>query len=92
MADHTLMEIHVRGLPEIAARVADDLMNAAQIQGYVVRVNEAVQGIQNGDGWFAIDYGDKEKAPAEAEINKLISEVNGGDCLKIEESGQLDSN
>lgn len=92
MTDHTLIEIHAQGLPEVAAMAADDLMNVAQIRGYVVRINEAVQGIQQGDGWFALDYGDKEKAMAEAEVNELIDGVNGGECLKIEESGQPGSN
>jgi hypothetical protein len=92
MADHTLIEIHVKGSPEIATRAADDLMNAAQMKGYVVRVNEAVQGIQQGDGWFAIDYGDKDRVLAEADIAKLIADVNGGESLKIEESGKLGSN
>jgi hypothetical protein len=91
MADQTLIEIHVKGLPEIAALAADELMNLAQMRGYIVRVNEAVEGIQRGDGWLALDYGDKEKTSAEAEIGELIDGINGGDTLTIEESGQLGS-
>jgi hypothetical protein len=70
---------------------ADDLMNLVRGRGYVVRASEAIEGIRRGDGWFALDYGDKERATAEAEINELIAGMNGSEYLQIEESGQLSS-
>jgi len=92
MADQTLIEIHVKGDPEIAATAADGLMNIAQARGYVVRINEAVQGIQQGDGRFALDCGAKGRVQAETEISRLIVGINASECLKIGESGHLDSN
>jgi hypothetical protein len=92
MPDHTIIEIHVKGPPEIAAKAADKLMTLAQARGYVVRVNEAVQGIQQGDGWFALDCGAKGRVQAEGEISRLIYGINAGDCLKVGEFDQSDSN
>jgi hypothetical protein len=45
------------------------------MRGYIGRVNEAVEGIQRDDGWFALDSGDKEKTSAEAEIGDLIGSL-----------------
>jgi hypothetical protein len=83
MAEVNLVEIHVQGLPEVAVKAADDLMNAAHANGYVVRVSESIETIKQGDGSFAIDYGDRDRALAEAEIKQWIDGINGGDALSI---------
>lgn len=92
MQEPTLIKIHVKGPPAIAAKAADDLMDRAQARGYVARVNEAVQGIQQGDGWFALDYGNKGRVQAETEIRGLIYGIHDSECLMIGESGQSDPN
>jgi hypothetical protein len=87
-----LVEIHVKGLPEIAAKAASNLMGHAQARGYVVRINEADQGIQQGDGWFALDCGNKGRVQAETEISRLIEGIGASECLEIGESGPLNPN
>ena len=87
-----IIEIHVKGLPGIAVKAANNLMEHAQARGYVVRINEAAQGIQQGDGWFALDCGNKGRVQAETEISRLIEGISASECLKIGESGSLDPN
>lgn len=88
MAKRNLIEIHVTALPELAAATADQLMRAAQAKGYEVRMGKDIEGIKAGDGWFAIDYGNRDRREAETEIEGLIAAINGGpDMLSIGDNG-----
>jgi hypothetical protein len=88
MAKPNLIEIHVQAPTEVAAVTADQLMRAAKDKGYVVRMGKTMEEIKSGDGWFAIDYGTREREQAEAEIVELISGINGGpDMLSVGSNG-----